>query len=393
MAVLLVVAGSFIYWQKTHKDLPDKTVVSVEPTPTTPTPVPAPPTPAPSFAPPPTPAPRPSIEARGKFMSAAKAAFNRGDYDEAINQARRALAEDPGDVGAKTTIENALNGQKAELRFRAAENALRAKDFDKAKQEANAGRDLAPWDNRAPQILTRVQDAQQQAAQEAAEATRRAAAAQANQQLNGFISAADNALAAQKYDDAIAAYDKALGIDPSNNRAINGKSSAVQARALAQITTGGGGGVPHPAGKGFASGKTVASSGETKPTGSVPDGFENTPGVVVKKGSTAADLPGKINFDIDPDTPKPGERYTVKVFLVNEGNAPIQLKDMFVTTTINGKKVGAPVPPQTRDVAPQQRAVVMSTAEAWKEDTTSWQMEVTIHTARGEKYTNQVTWK
>jgi hypothetical protein len=40
-------------------------------------------------------------------------------------------------------------------------------------------------------------------------------------------------------------------------------------------------------------------------SGSVPDGFENTPGVVVRKGSTAADLPGKINFDIDPDAPKP----------------------------------------------------------------------------------------
>ena len=125
----------------------------------------------------------------------------------------------------------------------------------------------------------------------------------------------------------------------------------------------------------------------------MPDGFENTPGVVVKKGSTAADLPGKINFDIDPDAPKPGERYTVKVVLVNEGNAPIQLKDMFITTTINGRKVGAPVPPLARDVAPQQRAVVMSTTEAWKEDTTSWQMEVTIHTQRGERYTNQVTWK
>ena len=44
-------------------------------------------------------------------------------------------------------------------------------------------------------------------------------------------------------------------------------------------------------------------------------------------------------------------------------------------------------------MAPQQRAVVMSTAEAWKEDTTSWQMEVTIHTVRGERYTNLVTWK
>jgi hypothetical protein len=137
----------------------------------------------------------------------------------------------------------------------------------------------------------------------------------------------------------------------------------------------------------------VAASTETRPGGAVPDGFENTPGVDVKKGSTAADLPGKINFDIDPANPKAGERYTVKVFLVNEGNAPIQLRDMVVSTAINGKKISAPVPPQARDVAPQQKALVMSTTEAWKEDTTSWSMEVTIRTARGERYTNQVTWK
>jgi tetratricopeptide (TPR) repeat protein len=328
-------------------------------------------------------------------MRAAKAAFNRGDYDEAMSQARRALAEDQGDASAKTVIENALNGQKAELRFRAAENALRAKDFEKAKQEANAGRDLAPWDGKASQILTRIQDAEQQVKQDLADAARRAAAAQASQQLNGFIATADAALAGQKYDEAIAGYDRALGVDPNNIRAINGKSAAVQARALAQINPGGGGGGggTRPTGRGFASGKTVAASTETKPGGSVPDGFENTPGVDVKKGSTAADLPGKINFDIDPASPKAGERYTVKVFLVNEGNAPIQLRDMVVSTAINGKKISAPVPPQARDVAPQQKALVMSTTEAWKEDTTSWSMEVTIRTARGERYTNQVTWK
>ncbi len=393
MAVLLVVAGGFIYWQKTQTGTPPTTIAGPPTDSTVPTPVPVPTLP-PTTQPPP-PATMPLIEAKGKFMRAAKAAFNRGDYDEAMSQARRALAEDQGDASAKSVIENALSGQKAELHFRAAENALRAKDFEKAKQEANAGRDLAPWDNKAPQILTRVQEAQQAAAQEAADAARRTQAAQAAQQLNGFISAADSALAGQKYDEAIAAYDKALGIDPSNNRAINGKSSAVQARALAQITTGGGGGGggTRPAGRGFASGKTVAASTETKPGGSVPDGFENTPGVDVKKGSTAAELPGKINFDIDPASPKAGERYTVKVFLVNEGNAPIQLRDMVVSTAINGKKISAPVPPQARDVAPQQKALVMSTTEAWKEDTTSWSMEVTIHTARGERYTNQVTWK
>ncbi|PYQ39948.1 MAG: hypothetical protein DMF77_19895, partial [Acidobacteria bacterium] len=334
MAVLLVVAGGFIYWQKTQPGTPPTTIAGPTDN-TVPTTVPVPTLP-PTTQPPP-PATMPAIEAKGKFMRAAKAAFSRGDYDEAMSQARRALAEDQGDANAKSVIENALSGQKAELHFRAAENALRAKDLEKAKQEANAGRDLAPWDNKASQILTRVQDAEQAAAQVAADAARRAAAAQASQQLNGFIASAD--------DEAIAAYDKALGIDPSNNRAINGKSSAVQARALAQITTGGGGGGggTHAAGKGFASGKTVAASTETRPGGSVPDGFENTPGVDVKKGSTAADLPGKINFDIDPASPKAGERYTVKVFLVNEGNAPIQLRDMVVSTAINGKKISAPV--------------------------------------------------
>ena len=329
-------------------------------------------------------------------MKAAQAAFRRNNYDEAITQARRALTEDPGDVSAKTTIENALNGQKAELRFRNAETALRAKDFEKAIAEANAGRDLAPWEERAPEILTKIQQAQRQAADELAAAAARTAAAQAAQQLNGFISQADAALAAAKYDEAMSFYDKALGIDPSNLRANNGKSAAVQARALAQVSQGGGGGGGNArpgSGRSFASGKTAAASAETRGGSLVDSGFEATPGVDVKKASTAAELPGKINFDISPAAPKAGERYTVNVFLVNEGNAPIQVRDMIVSTTINGKKISAPVPPQARDVAPQQRAQLMSTTDAWKEDTSAWAMEVTIHTARGERYTNQVTWK
>jgi predicted negative regulator of RcsB-dependent stress response len=321
---------------------------------------------------PPSAAPPPTFEAKGKFMKAAKAAFNRGDYDEAIAQGQRALTEDANDRSAKTVIENALNGQKAELRFRAAENALRANDFEKAVAEANAGRDLASWDPRAGQILVRIQEAQRRAAEEAQSKADTDRRAQLAQQINGFIGQGDAAITGAKYDEAIAAYDQALRLDGSNQRALSGKSSAVQARALAQATGGGGpgGGRPPGAGRSFAAGKTVAASTETKPGGSVPDGFDVTPGV-----------------------PKPGERYRVKVFMVNEGNAPIQVRDMFVSFTINGKKVGAPVPPQVRDVAPQQKALMMDTAEAWKEDTTGWAMEVTIRTARGEKYTNQVTWK
>ena len=392
MGVALLAAGGYIYMRQ--QPTPSTTMVATVDS--TAPPVTTGPVATVPMTQPPTAGPPPTFEAKGKFMKAAKAAFNRGDYDEAISQGRRALAEDAGDASAKTVIENALSGQKAELRFRGAENALRANDFDKAIAEANAGRDLASWDPRAGQILVRIQEAQRRAAEEAqnrAEGERRS---QLAQQLNGFIGQGDGALASAKYDEAIAAYDQALKLDGSNQRALSGKSSAVQARALAQASASGGGGGrgdPRPAGRTFASGKTVASSQETRPGGPVPDGFESTPGVDVKKGSTAADLPGKISFDIEPDVPKPGERYTVKVFMVNEGNAPIQLRDMVVVFTINGKKVSAPVPPQVRDVAPQQKALVMSSTEAWKEDTTGWAMEVTIRTARGESYRNQVNWK
>jgi hypothetical protein len=138
--------------------------------------------------------------------------------------------------------------------------------------------------------------------------------------------------------------------------------------------------------------KTAAQSVEGR-GGNVPEGFEDSPGVTVKKGTQSAELPGKIHFDINPGTVKAGERYSVKVYLLNEGLAPIQIKDMLVTTKINGKGASGAVLPLTRDVAPGQRALLMDTAQQWKEETSSWSMEVAVRTARGERYTNQVEWK
>ena len=183
-----------------------------------------------------------------------------------------------------------------------------------------------------------------------------------------------------------------MPVSGSNQRALNGRSTAIQARVLAQAGASGCGNVRPSAGHAFVASKTSAQSAETR-TSNVPEGFEDSPGVNVKKGTQAAELPGKINFDITPDTVKAGERYIVKVYLVNEGLAPIQIRDMLVTTKINGKGVSGPVAPRAKDVAPGQRALLMDTTELWKEETASWSMEVAVRTARGERYTNQVVWK
>jgi hypothetical protein len=64
-----------------------------------------------------------------------------------------------------------------------------------------------------------------------------------------------------------------------------------------------------------------------------------------------------------------------------------------VTTTVNGRRAGGPVSPLAKEVAPKQSTPVLSLSDIWKEDTTSWTMEVTVRTARGETYKNSVKWQ
>ena len=77
----------------------------------------------------------------------------------------------------------------------------------------------------------------------------------------------------------------------------------------------------------------------------------------------------------------------------NEGSAPISIRDMIVTTTINGRRAQGSVPPNTKDVAPGQKATLLALPDVWKEDTTSWAMEALVRTTRGESYKNKVEWK
>jgi len=317
-------------------------------------------------------------------VRAAQAAFGRQDYETAMQKAQEALRADSGNEAAKTILESALNGQQAGVRFRAASNALAQKDYAKALSEAEAGRRLAAWDSRGPDLVSRVQQAQARAAQQAAQQRRQAALAQ----VTTLLGQAEGAFQSQKYDAAIALYDEVLKLDPQNARAGIGKANALGAKAMAQAATAS----PAAAGKSFVSGSTEASSSQTR-AGAAPPGFESTPGIVVKKGTQAAELPGKVNFSVNPKSPKPGEKYTVKISLANEGSAPIQIKSMMVTTTINGKKRAGPVPPQVKDVAPRDSAQLLMLPDFWKEDTTSWSMEVVVRTARGETYKNAVTWK
>jgi tRNA A-37 threonylcarbamoyl transferase component Bud32/tetratricopeptide (TPR) repeat protein len=353
------------------------------------------PTPAPTLIPVSTPSPPPVTaappptfeEAGGKAAApirAAQAAFKAGSYDRAVAAAQEALREDPANANARKLLENAQAGQQARVQLRAAEAALDQGDFDGAESQLGAARRLAPWDRDVVDFTSRIAEGRARAAREAEVKAQSARTAQVNAALNQ----AATALQSKQYEAAIAAYDQVLALDPGNTAAANGKQAAIGAKAIADAAASG----PKPGtGRSFVPGRTEAKGSEQG--GLV--GFEDSAGVDVKRGTTAADLPGKLVFDAVPAAPKPGERFRVSVFLSNEGSQAIQLATMQITTTTDGRPQRGAVPPATTTVAPGQRALVYQTpAEMlWREGTQSWTMEIVLKTAKGETYRNTLAWK
>jgi len=244
------------------------------------------------------------------------------------------LGEDPSNATARQILEKAENGQKAASRVKAGEAALSRGDFDAAEREAGAARGLAPWDTSVAELRRRIDAGRLE--------TERAAQTQANQartaRVNELLSAGNAALAAKEYDKAIQAYDEALALDPSSTAARTGQAGAISARSVAEAAASGGGGSARPA-HAFVMGRSVAKASRAD-TGSTPPGFETTPEVDVQRGSQAATLPGQLVIEASPPSPEPGQSYSISAYLVNEGAQPIQLKQLVVTTTIDGQTAG-----------------------------------------------------
>jgi hypothetical protein len=387
LAVAVLGLGGFLLWQSRQAPAPAAVVATPVPAPTV-APTPAP-TPVAVATPPPTPAPQPTLAvAEGKAAAqirAAQAAFKSGSYDRAVSAAQAALREDAGSAAASEVLERALAGQKALVALRAAEAALGRGDFAGAAAQVDAARQLAPWEKGVADLTGRIETARVAAQQAAAEAERRAAAGRVNELLNQA-----NAAAAQRqFDQAIALFEKVLEVDPSNAAAQAGKTLAIGNRSAAEPGARSGA----PLVRTFVAGATQAKGAETGAAG--PAGFEDTAGVTVKKATTGVALPGRIVFEPQPATPRPGDRYRISVFLKNEGQQPIQLAQALVTTTVDGRRASGAVPLSVATVAPGDRALVFQTpgSEAWKDGTSSWTMEIVLKTKAGETYSSTLAWR
>ena len=347
----------------------------------TPTPPPITAAPQPTFA--------PSEGKAAASVQAANAAFNRGQYGRAVENAQKALREDPSNAPAQEILDKSEKGRQAATRVRAGQAALVSRDLATAEREAQAAHGLAPWDQSVAELRRRIDRARLEA--------ERAAQTQAERQrtarVNELLTEGATALGAKEYDKAIAAYLAVLELDSGNSAARTGQAGAISARAMAEAAaSGGGGGAARPA-HAFVAGGSVARASHTD-TGATPPGFGATPEVEVKRGSQAAALPGQLVIEASPPAPQPGDQYTISAYLANEGAQAIELSQMMVTTTINGDKSQGRVSPRASLVAPRRRALIFQLRpQLWKQGTASWVMEIVVYTSRGDTYRNTLTWK
>ena len=192
-------------------------------------------------------------------------------------------------------------------------------------------------------------------------------------QVAALLGQGEASLGARQYDAAIGQFDEVLRLDPGNAKATADRATAVAQRDASR--------------KKFVTGRTVVKT--EKATGSL-SGFDSGD-VALQK---APDFLGRIDFEMAPATGiKPGDDYSLKIILVNEGKKPIRIQGLSVNTVVNGSGASAPTAARVREVQPQQRAELGEVTGSWRDGTTSWSTEVLITANKGDSLKNTIAWR
>ncbi len=198
--------------------------------------------------------------------------------------------------------------------------------------------------------------------------------AQQEAQIQSLLAQAESALAARQYEVAIGHVDGVLRLDATNARATALRIDATRRRDLLR--------------RRFVTGRTAVQT--EKAQGGGLAGFD-TGGADVRR---APDFQGRIEFEMSPASGiDAGAAWTLRIFVVNEGEKDIRVRGLTITTRINGTGNPASLPVAAREIAPQQRALVGETSGTWRDDTTSWSSEVQVTANRGDSLRCTLSWR
>jgi len=200
-----------------------------------------------------------------------------------------------------------------------------------------------------------------------------ARAQQTATQVSALLARADSLVAGKDYAAAVAAYDEALKLEPGNTKAAEGKATAGAIQASMKKT--------------FVGGRTSVISAKAAKGGL--SGFDSED-VTVAKG---LDYSGRIDFEVSPRNVKPGDSFTVVIYLTNDGKKSFKVSGVTLTTAVNGAKTSNPVSPRDTSLNPQQRVVLAEVPGTWQKGTNSWSLEANVTSNRDDTFKSQVVWR
>jgi hypothetical protein len=191
---------------------------------------------------------------------------------------------------------------------------------------------------------------------------------------DALVEQAARALVSRDFDGALAQLDEALRLVPGHAGAAAARARALQGRESVR--------------KRFVAGRTVVQTEKAQAGGL--EGFD-TGDVSLQK---APDFLGRIEFEMTPASGiLPGDPWTLRYYVVNDGKKPIRVQAVTVGTTANGTGTGGPVAPLAREIAPQQRALLGEASGAWAEGMRTWSSEVTVTANKGDSLRATITWR
>jgi hypothetical protein len=185
-----------------------------------------------------------------------------------------------------------------------------------------------------------------------------------------LLGEASTAMQGGRYDAAARLYDQVLQIDPSNAQAGPGKARALAASASAK--------------KSFRQSRTSVRAGK----GGKLTGFE-AGGVNVAD----PDYSGRLQFEVTPSRVKPGDSYTVRVYLTNNGKKDYRVASLNITTTVNGNRQPQSAMPPGGKLGPGNRVVLAEISGVWPEGVEKWYTQVEVTTDNKDIFRGRVTWK
>ena len=329
------------------------------------------------------------------------------NYQSAAEQAEAVLKLSPGSEEARRILQEA-NAREAEIdaSVAAAKKALEEADTAKASQELQLLLELDPRQRAAGELATRLNSVFKTRAEQASrlmkEARTRAepARAEGNEAFARAASVARDAEALfnkGEYADATRAFLESRDafdrirraakapLEPPGRAPAGGPEPQIAATPAMPLPVQPGP-APEPAlVRRFLGGKTTIAS---RSEGGSLEGFDTAD----VKTRRVPDFAGRIEFEVTPALVKAGEAYAVRIYLVNEGRKTLRVKALSVATTVNGKPSPAALNPVTRELAPQQRALLGEVAGEWPADVSSWSLDAVVTTDRDETGSSRLNW-